>query len=219
MPTIYFLIAITLLQPNISSAEIPKDYLRLAANLKFESTIKIKKHRRSVTIEYMASGKTNIPTKRRSIIKVPSDITESQFFDAEPLSIFNDSLPAVEITGNCGNKVCEKLVFRFNESLLNYHLFFRGAYSSISMFEDYLIEAGSSGCCSFEYHAYRLPKPGLPISAPPEISISITNTSDSTGRDIVNCSFTNAAGENITPPNRNWLAFCGIYGESYQLRN
>jgi hypothetical protein len=180
--------------------------------------VKIHKRRNSFAVDYVLQRQGHSPAKKKAVVKVPPEIAQSQFFDATATWLFNDALPAIEVTGNCGNKVCEKLIFRFDESRMEYQLFFRGAYSSVSIFNGYLIEAGSSGCCAFEYHAYKIPEADHVISGSPQMVIVVTNNSVSTSENSIECAFTDAAGESIDIPNRDWLKFCEVYGESYQVK-
>lgn len=215
---VYIILALTLFRLNDVFADQPAPALQTALVSKTGAVIKIHKHRSSFVVDYVLNSNGHTSSNKRTIIKVPYEIARSQFFDAKAITAFNDAVPAIEVTGECGNKVCEKLIYRFNESHKAYQLFFRGAYTSVSVFDGHLIEAGASGCCAFEYHAYKLPEAGSAIAESPQIMIEVTSNPVSTSTDAVECTFTNAAGENIEVPNRDWLEFCKVYGESYRLK-
>lgn len=215
---VYILLALILMRMGGAFAGQPDPALQAAAISKTDPTIKIHKRRDSFVVYYAFQSQGPNSSKKRTVVKVPCEIAQSQFFNVTAIRLFNDAAPAIEVTGECGNKVCEKLIFRFNESHMEYQPFFRSAYSKISIFDGHLVEEGSSGCCSFEYHAYKIPEAGHLIGRPPQIVIAVTNNSASTSADSIECAFTDAAGESIDIPNRDWLKFCEIYGESYQLK-
>lgn len=215
---IYFLILLSLLQSDVVLAGQSDPNLQMVTKSKVDPILSIHKRQNSFVVDYVLQGKGSTSVKKRTVIKVPAEIARSQFFDAAVIPIFNDPVPAIEVTGACGNKVCEKLIYRFNESNMGYRLFFRGAYSSVSILNGYLIEAGSSGCCAFEYHAYKMPEDGHSISGSPQIIVGVSNISEGTSADAVDCAFTDAAGGKVAPPHPDWLELCKVYGESYRLK-
>lgn len=156
--------------------------------------------------------------KRIARIPVPREFASSPFYEARAITLSDDEMPMVEVTGQCGNKNCEKLIFRYNDATKRYLEFFRGAYSSVFVFDGHLIESGASGCCAFEYHAYKIPASAKPISGPPNIVISVSNTSTASTERPVACSFADVDGEALKPPGIGWLKFCEVYGSEYQLK-
>lgn len=215
---VYILLALILVRMGGAFAGQPDPALKAAVISKTAPAVKIHKRRNSFIVDYVLQSQGHTSSKKRTVVKVSPEIAQSQFFSVTAITLFNDVVPAIEVTGKCGNKVCEKLIFRFNESHMEYQLFFRGAYSRISIFDGHLVEEGSSGCCTFEYHAYKIPEFSRLIGGSPQIVISVTNNSVSTSADAIECTFTDAAGGNIDIPNRDWLKFCEVYGESYQLK-
>ena len=174
--------------------------------------IKLGLRRKSIVVDYVVPIKGRNPSSRREVVRIPSEFYESTFFAVSKIDLFHDNVPAIEVTGGCGNKACEKIIFRYSERVGRYVEFFRGAYSSVSLLDDYLVEAGASGCCSFEYHAYKIPSLGRAIVGPPQIVVSIKN-----GVDDAECYFANSAGASVEVPNHKWLRFCEVYGDSYTL--
>jgi hypothetical protein len=215
---ICFVVLFLLLPSDVVLAGQFGPSLEVVTKTKVGSILSIQKRRNSFAVDYALQGKGGSFNKKRAVIKVPEEIVQSQFFDAAAISIFDDLVPAIEVTGSCGNKVCEKLIYRFNEAKMGYRLFFRGAYSSVSVLNGYLIEAGSSGCCAFEYHAYKIPEDRFPISGAPQIIVGVSNISEGASADAVDCAFTDAEGRKVVPPHPDWLELCRVYGESYRLK-
>lgn len=219
MPVAIFLLtALISLSPTFVLSGQPGGAFQSDATSRSDSILGVQKRKNSVAIEYILRKNGRTPEKRRAVIIVPTEIARSQFFDVAVFSKFNDGVSAIEVTGNCGNKVCEKRIYRFNKSLLAYQLFFRGAYSSVSIFDGHLVEAGPSGCCAFEYHAFKIPKNGQSISGAPQVTIEVSNGGLHAGPDTVECAFSDEAGGLIAAPNQDWLNFCRVYGDVYQLR-
>jgi len=219
LSAIYFVVLFLLLPSDVVLAGQSGPSLEVETKTKFGPILSMQKRRNSFAVDYVLQGKGDASNKKGTVIKVSEKIARSQFFDAAVISTFDDLVPAIEVTGSCGNKVCEKLIYRFNESLMAYRLFFRGAYSDVFVFDGYLVEAGPSGCCAFEYHAYKIPQNGSPVSGAPQMIIGVSSDAVNTSSDAVECAFSDASGEKIALPSPGWLKFCEVYGESFQLKN
>jgi hypothetical protein len=146
-----------------------------------------------------------------------ADETDNPFFSAQLIDIDHDGFWDVEETGICGNKVCDKTIFRFNPHKQKFFKFFSGAYSQILVFNNYLIESGSSGCCGFEYHAYKIISFNKPITKEPDYIINVKASANLDNENSNSCSFTNSVGDIIPPPDKSWMHFCEVYGNKYNL--
>lgn len=215
---IFLLMALISLSPTFVLSGPPGSAFQSKEMSISDSILGIQKRKNSVAIDYFFPKMGRSSERRRTVIRVPNEIVRSQFFDVAIFAAFNDEVSAIEVTGDCGNKVCERLIYRFNKSPLAYQLFFRGAYSSASIFDDHLVGAGPSGCCAFEYHAFKISKNGQSISGAPQVTIEVSNGGAPAGSDVVECAFSDEAGGRIAAPNQEWLSFCRVYGDVYQLR-
>jgi hypothetical protein len=129
----------------------------------------------------------------------------------------HDGFWDVEQTGACGNKVCEKTIYRFNPTTQKFFLFFSGAYADLTIFDKHLVEAGGSGCCAFEYHAYKIKNFQTPIdSRKSYLIISITAETDTS---LPVCRFTKSDRQAAKVPGKKWLDFCEAFGEKYKLES
>jgi hypothetical protein len=145
------------------------------------------------------------------------DEVELPFFSVALIDFDHDGYWDVEQTGACGNKVCEKKIYRFNPATKKFFLFFSGAYLEVAIFDKHLMESGASGCCAFEYHAYQIKNYQKPIS--PEkryLIISVTSESDT---KLPICTFKTSDGNLAKVPGKKWLDFCEHYGEKYKLHS
>jgi hypothetical protein len=157
--------------------------------------------------------------KRRLVLSFTNSEEQesSPFFGVDLVDFDHDGYWDIEKTGVCGNKVCEKTIYRFNPNTKQFFKFFSGAYNSISLFDNYLIESGSSGCCSHEYHAYKIEDMNKLMKELPDYVITNNVVQSEVGGDSINCSFTNEKGEIVQPINKSWLRFCETYGRNYKL--
>jgi hypothetical protein len=121
----------------------------------------------------------------------------------------------LEKTGACGNKVCEKRVYRFNPPEKKFIDFFEGAYSELSVFDKHLIEFGGSGCCTAESHAYQIKNYETPINRNDSYLV-ISVTSSPTGKLPI-CTFSTSEGLAVKVPHKKWLRFCEKHGKKYKL--
>jgi hypothetical protein len=145
------------------------------------------------------------------------DERELPFFSLALVDFDHDGFWDVAQTGACGNKVCEKKIYRFNPTTQKFFLFFSGAYADLTIFDKHLIEAGGSGCCAFEYHAYKIKNFQTPIdSSKSYLIISITAETDTS---LPVCRFTKSDRQAAKVPGKKWLDFCEAFGEKYKLQS
>lgn len=186
------------------------------ANSNGSTPIRLEKQKHSIIVHYpwKRGGKA---TKHQKQTIAATSASKSPFYDARAVEIFGDRLPSVEVTGMCGNKVCEKTLYRFGTQNGRYTKSIQGSYSEAFTFDEHLIFKAPSGCCTIEYRAHRIPKDGKPINPTPEFMITVETNSKEPPTEA-ECSFTRADGEIISPPNTKWLFFCATYNLPYIVK-
>lgn len=141
---------------------------------------------------------------------------------ARLVDIDDDGYHEVEVRGMCGaGPNCEGDIYRFNRDSGLLELFFSGGYSDLSVIDGHLVEAGRASCCSWEYHAYRLPaRAGTLGYDSMDFMVEIGADLDSEEESApARCTFSrNVDGTRqvMRPPGPAWLRLCELYGD-YRL--
>lgn len=177
---------------------------------KDEASVFIEKSQHGIYFQYKKLGWQDCREGQTLELVSEINVENDPFAQADFIDLDNDGNWEVEVTGSCGNKVCSKTIYKLNVKTNRYEKYFEGAYNSISLFDDYLLEAGASGCCSFEFHAYKIPAEGRPILQPPYIVVTVNSTGDSLS-EAGNCEFSDSLGKKTDPPNIHWLDLCTVY--------
>ena len=146
----------------------------------------------------------------------PAKSSNINFFSTVLIDIDNDGFGDIEESGDCGNRVCEKTIYRFNPQTKRYAKLFSGAYSTVQLDDGFLITGGGSGCCAHEYHVYELEQKNFTAQKNPSYIISISNLGE--GRESkIECGFSDQNAKTIVPPKESWKDFCEVYGKNYKL--
>lgn len=142
-------------------------------------------------------------------IEFPSNGSSLPFFDVQLLDINADGYWDVEVTGNCGNKVCEKKLYVYSLLSHEFFLFYDGGYEFREMDGGFLVTGGASGCCEYEYNAQKVTDFYAPAARDISFTISV-HAPDADGR--AQCIFRDGAGVMIPPPAHSLVRYCNKYG-------
>ena len=155
--------------------------------------------------------------KRKLLLKLkPAIESNINLFSATMVDIDNDGFGDIEVSGDCGNRVCEKTIYRFNSNQKSFMEFFKGAYSTVKLDGKFLITGGGSGCCSYEYKIYELKQKDYVANTNPDYIVSISNFGEGE-QAKVECTFSDNNAKTIPPPKVSWETLCEIYGKNYKL--
>lgn len=186
------------------------------ANSNGSTLIRLEKQKTSIIVYYSWKRESQTIKNQKQTIATTS-ASKSPFYGIRTVETFGDQLPSVEVTGMCGNKVCEKTLYRFDEQKGRYTKSFQGSYSEAFSFDGHLIFKAPSGCCAIEYRTHRIPKDRKWINPTPEFMITIETDSKEPPTEA-ECNFMRADGGKISPPNKKWLSFCAEYNLPYSVK-
>jgi hypothetical protein len=134
-----------------------------------------------------------------------------------------DGMHEVEIRGMCGaGPNCEGNVYRIDPATMTLQHFFSGGYYELQVIDGWLVEAGRSSCCSWEFHLWQLDAPHtLPLEYDNmDLMVQVGASGDADTVDGVVCTFLRQSGDNsrvVAPPSRALERICEHYGEPYEL--
>lgn len=156
--------------------------------------------------------------------EIEQDVTETPMGHADLVDIDRDGLHEVEVRGMCGaGPNCDGDLYRIDPATRTLVHFFTGGYYELQVMDGWLVEAGRSSCCSWEFHLWKLDAPRtLPLQYDNRDLIAVVGASgDEDGRVTgVVCTFTRQSGDNpqvVAPPSRALETICEHYGEPYDL--
>lgn len=143
---------------------------------------------------------------------------------ADLIDVDQDGMHEVEVRGMCGaGPNCEGNVYRIDPATRTLQPFFSGGYYELQVIDGWLVEAGRSSCCSWEFHLWKLdlPRP-LPLEYDNmDLMVQVGASGDDDGNVAgVECTFTRQSGDNsrvVAPPSRALEKICEHYGEPYDL--
>ena len=168
-----------------------------------------KKHRVSVVF---FSGAKN----KRLLTLAPPAASNVNFFSVVLVDIDNDGFGDIEQSGDCGNRVCEKIIYRFDPHTHKYNKFFSGAYDAVKFDRNFLVTGGGSGCCAYEYQIYGIGRKNHMAEKNLRYIVTVSNLGDGVNNKI-ECSFSDHNYKTIAPPIEDWTKFCEVYGKDYKL--
>lgn len=146
----------------------------------------------------------------------PPAASNVNFFSVALVDIDNDGFGDIEQSGDCGNRVCKKIIYRFDPHTHKYNKFFSGAYDTVKLDHNFLVTGGGSGCCAYEYQIYAIERKKNVVEKTPSYIISVSNLGDGVNSKI-ECIFSDRNFKIIAPPIEDWTGFCEIYGKNYKL--
>jgi hypothetical protein len=165
--------------------------------------------------QYVVAQVTKRQTSQLLKLK-PSGSTNPSFFSVSLIDIDQDGFGDVEQSGNCGNRVCEKIIYRFNPATKKYVKLFSGAYEKVFLDKEFLITSGGSGCCSYEYQLYKFAPQKHVVEKAPSYVATVSNIGE--GKDNkIKCAFTNKEAKTVAPLKDSWKQLCEVYGKNYVL--
>ena len=177
------------------------------------------------------------PTVRRHVVtltceagrlcarrEIEQEVAETPMGHADLVDIDQDGMHEVEVRGMCGaGPNCEGEVYRIDPAMRTLQPFFSGGYYELQVIDGWLVEAGRSSCCSWEFHLWKLdlPRP-LPLEYDNmDLMVQVGASGDDDGNVTgVECTFTRQSGDNsrvVAPPSRALERICEHYGEPYDL--
>jgi hypothetical protein len=166
---------------------------------------------------YVLRARSNDGRSNRKTVDVESEYAPTG--SARLVDIDDDGYHEVEVRGMCGaGPNCEGEIYRFNRDSGLLELFFSGGYSDLSVIDGHLVEAGRTSCCSWEYHAYRLPaRAGTFDYDNMDFMVEIGADLDSEEESApARCTFSRSvdgAHQVMRPPGPEWLQLCELYGD------
>lgn len=138
-------------------------------------------------------------------------------FGADLKDVDKDGFMDLQITGACGNSVCEETILRFDPKSYKFYDFYIGG-GNIEVYGNHLISYGRSSAASWEYNFYRIPKTTRLIGEKDHDFLIEVEVSTGTGEDTSSISkcrfkrFKNGDLIEIRPVAKKFLRFCEHYG-------
>ena len=127
-----------------------------------------------------------------------------------------DGYGDVAIQGDCGNRVCESLVFLFDSKSRKLYFAFKKSFSTISNRNGLVVLGGGSGCCMFGYEVIKLRRVGRKVNVATEFYVTVLSSTDP-AQDESKCTFMDSNNNIIAPPGRGFMGLCDAYGRSYYV--
>ena len=127
-----------------------------------------------------------------------------------------DGYGDVAIQGDCGNRVCESLVFLFDSKSRKLYFAFKKSFSTISNRNGLVVLGGGSGCCMFEFEVIKLSRVGRKFNVATEFYVTVLSSTDPE-QDESRCTFMDSNNNIIAPPGREFMGLCAAYGSSYYV--
>lgn len=143
------------------------------------------------------------------------------------VDVDGDGLHEVEIRGACGaGPNCEGDIYRIDPATRTLQHFFSGGYYELQFLDGWLVQAGRSSCCSWNYLLWKLDAVhSLPLDdGNRHLRAQVDgsgSTYDEDGRGDAQCTFLRESGDNrvvVAPPSPGLEdMICRHYGEAYRL--
>lgn len=156
--------------------------------------------------------------------EIEQDAAETPMGHAALVDIDQDGWHEVEVRGMCGaGPNCDGDLYRIDPATRTLVHFFTGGYYELRVIDGWLVEAGRSSCCSWEFHLWKLDMPrALPLEyGSMDLMVQVDASGDDAGNvTSVACTFTRQSGDNpqvVAPPSRALETICEHYGEPYDL--
>ena len=157
-------------------------------------------------------------------LQVEQEAASNRMGHADLVDLDQDGMHEVEVRGMCGaGPNCEGDVYRIDPATRTLQHFFSGGYYELQVIDGWLVEAGRSSCCSWEFHLWKLdaPRP-LPMDYDTmDLMVQVDAGGDDDGNVTdVRCTFTRQSGDNrvvVAPPSPALEAICEHYGAPYDL--
>lgn len=156
-------------------------------------------------------------------LEVTQEVVYNTMGRAQLVDLDQDGMHEVEIRGMCGaGPNCEGEVYRIDPATRTLQHFFSGGYYELQVIDGWLVEAGRSSCCSWEFHLWQLDAPhALPLEYDTmDLMVQVSASGDADTVDGVVCTFLRQSGDNsqvVAPPSRALERICEHYGEAYEL--
>ena len=157
-------------------------------------------------------------------VELTQEVAYASMGRVDLVDLDQDGMHEVEVRGMCGaGPNCEGEVYRIEPATRTLQHFFSGGYYELQVIDGWLVEAGRSSCCSWEFHLWKLdaPRP-LPLEYDTmDLMVQVDAGGDEEGNVTnVRCTFTRQSGDNravVAPPSPALEAICQHYGEPYDL--
>ena len=157
-------------------------------------------------------------------VELTQEVAYASMGRVDLVDLDQDGMHEVEVRGMCGaGPNCEGEVYRIEPATRTLQHFFSGGYYELQVIDGWLVEAGRSSCCSWEFHLWKLdaPRP-LPLEYDTmDLMVQVDAGGDEEGNVTnVRCTFTRQSGDNravVAPPSPALEAICEHYGEPYDL--
>lgn len=168
-------------------------------------------HQRQAIVSLISSRGT------KQLLKLKANESNGEpFFSVALIDIDKDGFGDIERTGNCGNRVCDKIIYRFYPQSGKYTIFFKGAYSTAQIDGGFFIVGGGSGCCAYEYQVYEIERKYFSVKKRAHYTVTVSNF-DEGQENRTECTFSDDSAKTISPPQEHWKELCEIYGKNYKL--
>ncbi len=157
-------------------------------------------------------------------LEVEQEAVYNSMGHASLVDLEEDGMHEVEVRGMCGaGPNCEGEVYRIDPATKKLQHFFSGGYYELQVIDGWLVEAGRSSCCSWEFHLWQLDAPHpLPLQYDTMdlmVQVDASGNEDGTVTGVT-CTFSRQNGDNsvvVAPPSPALEAICEHYGEPYDL--
>ena len=160
-------------------------------------------------------------------LEIDQETTYTPMGNASLVDLDGDGLHEIEILGACGaGPNCEGDVYRVDPATRTLQHFFSGGYYELQFIDGWLVQAGRSSCCSWNYLMWKLDAVrSLPLGDGNQDLRAQVDGSDATydedGRGDAQCTFLRESGDNrvvVAPPSPGLEdMICRHYGEAYRL--
>lgn len=157
-------------------------------------------------------------------LELTQEVAYNRMGHVDLVDLDQDGMYEVEVRGMCGaGPNCEGDVYRIDPATRTLQHFFSGGYYELQVIDGWLVEAGRSSCCSWEFHLWQLDAPhDLPLEYDTmDLMVQVDASGDDDGTVTgVTCTFTRQSGDNsrvVAPPSRALERICEHYGEPYEL--
>lgn len=156
-------------------------------------------------------------------LEVGQEVAETPMGHAALVDIDGDGMHEVEVRGMCGaGPNCEGDVYRIDPRTRKFIHFFSGGYAELQVLDGWLVEAGRSSCCAWEFHGWKLDTATPPLTYDNmDLLAQVDAGGDEAGNvTSVQCTFLRPNGDNrqvVAPPSPALERICEHYGEPYDL--
>ncbi|KRA54939.1 hypothetical protein ASD77_10290 [Pseudoxanthomonas sp. Root65] len=160
-------------------------------------------------------------------LEVDQETAYTPMGNAGLVDVDGDGLHEVEIRGACGaGPNCEGDIYRIDPATRTLQHFFSGGYYELQFIDGWLVQAGRSSCCSWNYLMWKLDAVhSLPLDdGNRHLRAQVDGsgaTYDEDGRGDAQCTFLRESGDNrvvVAPPSPGLEdMICRHYGEAYRL--